>query len=160
MKKISHPLILIKQNRYSKRRRGEIEVLDGHLGGEKMRVKRLINVFLLLFSIIPCIICAEEEKAIIYITKPITNIKILPASTDIPGKVSDVISVVACPGEYEPASFVVHALSDINSLKVEATDLKRERRKSIPSSNIDIKGVKCWYQSTSALCHKLVSLYC
>ncbi|MDD5482537.1 MAG: hypothetical protein PHP98_02625 [Kiritimatiellae bacterium] len=95
---------------------------------------------------------------------------ILPFLTAlIPGEISDEIKIAACAGEYEPASFVVTALADLNSLQVTAGDLKmREtpagrfdwfrrifKTKSqagdiIPSSAIDVKLVKCWYQSGNA----------
>ena len=53
---------------------------------------------------------------------------------------------MASRGEYEPASFVIRANEDISSLQVEATDLTGASG-SIPSSNVDIRVVKCWYQA-------------
>ena len=91
----------------------------------------------------------ESKKMLLYVITPISSLKILPTDTHISGAVSDKISFIASPGEYEPASFVVSALSDIASLKVEATDLKGKEG-IIPCSNIDIKIVKCWYQAGSA----------
>ena len=84
-----------------------------------------------------------------YVVKPISPVKILPDSF-ILGKISDTISITACPGEYEPASFVICPLTNLGSLRLEATALKKGWRKSIPISNIDIKTVKCWYQSGKA----------
>ncbi|MDD2708016.1 MAG: LamG domain-containing protein [Verrucomicrobiae bacterium] len=72
----------------------------------------------------------------------------------IPGEISNEIKIAACAGEYEPASFVIVALADLNSLQVRTSDLKLMGAKSqteiIPASALDVKLVKCWYQSGSA----------
>jgi len=87
-----------------------------------------------------------HPRMTIYVVPTITDEKILPTSS-IPDKyISDEIFIRACPGEYEPASFVVRALDDVSSLEAKATELIGESG-SIPSSNIDIRVVKCWYQA-------------
>lgn len=86
---------------------------------------------------------------LVYVLSPITGSKVLPFESFVPGKISNEISLIACPGEYEPGSFVVSALSDINSLMIEPTDLK-SKDGVIPIENLDIKIVKCWYQAGSA----------
>ena len=93
----------------------------------------------------------DEGKALTYVVKAITNpsMWIRPTDTLIPGRISNEISLVACPGEYEPASFVVQATSDIAGLKPQVTDLKGENG-TIPASAVDLKVVKCWYQAGSA----------
>ena len=89
---------------------------------------------------------AAGKKYFLYGVKPITNKRILPDSTTVPGKIDDVLSLAATPGEYEPASFVLQAKENIDGLKLEVAELKTAGGKIIPSSNIDIKVVKCWYQ--------------
>ena len=95
------------------------------------------------------------NDVIVSTVSPISEVPILPHYNPdddllgIYGTIGDRLYVVATPGEYEPASFVVHALSDINSLQVEVSDLKMETSK-IYASNIDIKAVKCWYQAGTA----------
>jgi hypothetical protein len=84
-----------------------------------------------------------------YAVKPISSTMRLPDTLPINGKISDTIGIVACRGEYEPASFVLHALKDVDSLRVKARELK-SRGNSIPASALDIKVVKCWYQSGTA----------
>ncbi|HOV22248.1 MAG TPA: hypothetical protein PLW95_06165 [bacterium] len=91
----------------------------------------------------------KQRGCLIYIISPISGQKILPKDTFIPGNISDEIQLVATPGEYESGSFVIHSLSNITSLKVEVEDLKGEKG-IISSENIDIKLVKCWYQSGTA----------
>jgi hypothetical protein len=82
----------------------------------------------------------------IYVVPPITDEKILPTTAIPDNYISNEISIVASPGEYEPTSFVIHALDNIDALEVEATELRGESD-SIPRSNIDIRVVKCWYQA-------------
>lgn len=95
------------------------------------------------------------NDVIISTVPPISEEPILPHCNPdddllgVYGTISDRLYVVATPGEYEPASFVVHTLSDISSLKVEASDLKMENSK-IDASNVDIRTVKCWYQAGTA----------
>ena len=88
---------------------------------------------------------SRDPQITVYVVPPVTDEKVLPDSSISPSYVSDEISVVACPGEYEPASFVIEAHEDITSLEVEATELTGEGG-SIPSDNVDIRVVKCWYQ--------------
>jgi len=88
-----------------------------------------------------------DRRTTIYVVPPITDVKILPSSSISSSYISDKISIVASPGEYEPASFVIQATGeDITSLMVEASELVGQSG-SIPSGNVDIRVVKCWYQA-------------
>jgi len=91
-----------------------------------------------------------SKRFLLYVVRPITNKRILPRTEAIPGKISDTLPVVAAPGEYEPASFVIRAKEDIEKLRLEVTDLKADSGETIPSSNIDVKVVKVWYQDEGA----------
>ncbi len=79
---------------------------------------------------------------------PIDNTRILPRSDVTSGQISRELNIVACRGEYEPASFVVTAGTKIDGLQLRADDLKGSEG-TIPARQIDIKVVKCWYQSGS-----------
>jgi hypothetical protein len=95
--------------------------------------------------------CAKPEsespdpRITVYVVPAITDVNILPTTSMSDSYISNDISIVASPGEYEPASFVIHANEGITSLEVEATSLTGESG-SIPSDNVDIRVVKCWYQ--------------
>ena len=93
---------------------------------------------------------AEQEKGAIpyaiYQIKAITNTKILPDTFPILGSPGNEVHVTACQGEYDPATFVVHALQDIKGLLVTATDL-HGNGSIIPASAVDIRVVKCWFQA-------------
>ena len=90
-------------------------------------------------------LCAEVENVTIYVVPAITDNKILPKSSIPSSYISDTISVKASPGEFEPASFVIRADQDINSMTIESTALTGSSG-TIPSTNVDIRTVKCWYQ--------------
>ena len=93
----------------------------------------------------------SQGVSVYVLPHPTGSFKILSDSF-IPGYLSDDLSIAASPGEYEPASFVVHALSEIDSLELTATELKGANG-SLPPSSIDIKVVKCWYQGATAWLH-------
>ena len=54
--------------------------------------------------------------------------------------------ITACPGEYEPASFVIHAHKPLANVRVTCSDLKGDAG-AIPASAVDLRIVKVWYQS-------------
>lgn len=86
------------------------------------------------------------KDVLVYTVNPINGVRILPDTRFIPGEVSTTLSLTACRGEYEPISFVVHALDDLTSLTIEPTELK-SGEDVIDTAHVDIKFVKCWYQA-------------
>jgi len=91
----------------------------------------------------------DTNNITVYVVPAITDNKILPNSSIPSSYISDTISVKASPGEFEPVSFVIHANQNINSMTVESTDLTGSNE-NIPSNNVDIQVVKCWYQSCNS----------
>jgi hypothetical protein len=79
-----------------------------------------------------------------YVVPAVTDAKILPSTSVSSDYASSRISITGCRGEYEPASFVVRANESVTSLSVTASNLSGAVS-SIPSSNVDIRVVKCWY---------------
>jgi len=90
-----------------------------------------------------------EGKMQLYVLShpTVEEIKIKPDTCPVPGTVDKQIFIVASPGEYESASFVVRSLDNI-SLEIETGPLQGPKE-SIPSANIDVRSVKCWYQDRS-----------
>jgi hypothetical protein len=80
-----------------------------------------------------------------YVVPAITDNKILPKSSIPSSYISDTISAQASSGEYKAESFVVNSNQNINTLQIETSSLSGSGN-VIPSSAIDIKTVKCWYQ--------------
>ena len=72
--------------------------------------------------------------------------KVLPKRFPVPGVVGTQLEVSACPGEYEPASFAVHAPQGLEKLTVTASDAKCGGH-TIPASQINVRLVKCWWQA-------------
>lgn len=80
----------------------------------------------------------------IYITRPITDKKILPDSQLPNEAIGDTIDIKGCPGEYVPATFTLRAVDgDVTDLLATPSDLGF----AFPASYVDIRVVKCWYQS-------------
>ena len=88
---------------------------------------------------------AEHDRPFIIRSAPtITNDRILPTSL-VSGTAPRELALSACPGEYEPVSFVVTPSRDVEGLTVTCSDLTSSNG-VIGAADIDIKLVKCWYQ--------------
>ena len=87
----------------------------------------------------------EGRSCIVFVSRPITNARILPNSFPIPGRIDNELSVVACPGEYEPATFTVLAIEKVRALCVEVEPL-RGTAGELPPECVDVRVVKCWFQ--------------
>ena len=65
--------------------------------------------------------------------------------------VAERIEVTAAGDEYEPVSFAIYALQPLKAVMVKATALKPSGRSAssvvAPSPSVDVRVVKCWYQS-------------
>jgi hypothetical protein len=88
----------------------------------------------------------SQDEVLIHVVQPLSGQQILPNTFPLPGKPDGVIDIVACRGEYEPASFAVYPLvRDIAGLLVEGTDLIGSPG-TISRDNLDIRIVKAWFQ--------------
>ncbi|MFH0964505.1 MAG: sugar-binding protein [Planctomycetota bacterium] len=93
------------------------------------------------------LIRAKREAAFVLLSAPaITNDRILPRSLLSGRGVAKELALAACPGEYESASFVVLPWRDVAGLTVTSSQLESSKG-VIDASSIDVKLVKCWYQS-------------
>lgn len=95
----------------------------------------------------------DHSSHIVYAVDELTskNFWINPFDVLVPGAVAKRVSLTACRGEYEPASFVVKARKGLKQLRVECSDLSMpDGSARIPSRNVDIKLIKCWYQAGTA----------
>jgi len=90
---------------------------------------------------------------ILVISDPITDDKVLPKTHSLKNTTkSKLISVQACRGEYEPASFVIRTGDvGLENVKITVSSLQSVNRVSaareIQSKYIDIRVVKPWYQA-------------
>jgi hypothetical protein len=118
---------------------------------EQTEIDPLMELMKSVSANIQAVSDAEKDgrRALVYVVPPISPVMILPEDRYVPGKPGRSLSILAARGEYEPASFVVSAMSGIGSLSVSASDLRGERG-TIPAACVDVKAVKCWYQAESA----------
>lgn len=76
---------------------------------------------------------------------PVSNYRITRATNMIDGAIGNRISLSACPGEYEPAAFVVLPSKD-TVVTFDITDL-RGQVKVIKQEALNLRAVKVWYQA-------------
>ncbi len=111
----------------------------------------LLISFLLVFGpYLGQVVAQVPNPNEIWVVKTMTDNKILPDTYPIPALPDQGLNITACPGEYEPASFVVHARQQINGLQLTPSELQGQSS-SIPSTAVDIRVVKCWFQAGSAI---------
>jgi hypothetical protein len=83
---------------------------------------------------------------LVHVLAPISGDPVLPDTHPLPGISSTRINIVACRGEYEPASIVFRSDSlDVSNLTFGVSDLVGDGG-NISKSHIDIRFVKVWYQ--------------
>ncbi len=84
---------------------------------------------------------------LVHIVNPISGEPILPTMASLPGKPSTRINMIACRGEYEPASFVMRSMvRDLKNIRISVSDLVGSNG-TIPSSRLDVRFVKVWFQA-------------
>ncbi|MDE0301531.1 MAG: hypothetical protein OXN17_23130 [Candidatus Poribacteria bacterium] len=83
---------------------------------------------------------------IIWIIEPISNEKVLPSKFPVPGVVGGKLSISACPGEYEPASFAIHGFKALRDVTVQ-WGAATSGAFTLPSERIEVHLVKCWWQA-------------
>ena len=72
-----------------------------------------------------------------------TTAKIYPDSRPLKG--GDRVAITACPGEYEPASFVLYALRELKNVEIHSGDLRSDAG-TIPAAAVETYVVQCWIQ--------------
>ncbi len=82
----------------------------------------------------------------VFLLPAITNEKRLPHQLPADPLAGPTLSLTACPGEYESASFGIFALQDLNGVQVSASDLTGPSG-TLPASALDLRVVKVWYQA-------------
>jgi hypothetical protein len=80
-----------------------------------------------------------------YVVNPISGTEILP-TTSINATPSNIIKLHACRNQYQSASFVIRAEKNLKSFWAMPGNLS-DGTNTIPASAVDIRVVKCWYQS-------------
>ena len=92
-------------------------------------------------------VSATEAALAVYPWPAVTDTMVLPDMYPIPAAVGDSLSLKACRGEYEPVTFILRALRPLSNVRITWSDLVGSGGGTIPASEVDIRLVKCWYQS-------------
>ena len=77
-----------------------------------------------------------------------TSTRILPFNYNIPAAPGNNFSITACRNEFESGSFIISTQKSLSGIGISTADLTNDHGYSIPSSAIDIRLVKVWYQAT------------
>jgi hypothetical protein len=88
------------------------------------------------------------QAIIPYPWEPITSIRVLPFNYEIPAVPANTFSITACRNEFEPASFIINAQKDLSGITITVPNLYDVQGNTIPSSAIDVRLVKVWYQAS------------
>jgi hypothetical protein len=92
---------------------------------------------------------SHPGQAIIpYPWEPITSTRILPFDYEVPAAPGNEVSLSACRNEFEPASFVLTAQKDLSGITLDVPNLSDAQGNTIPSSAIDVRLIKVWYQAS------------
>jgi len=93
---------------------------------------------------------ATAQPSFEYAVVPaISNIKRLPDTPPADGAFGAPVQIIAAQGEFEPASLVLRAPSDVAQVVLKPYDLKG-KADVIPASALDLKLVKVWVQAGCA----------
>jgi len=95
-----------------------------------------------------------HEALRVFAVTPISGTKVLPTTYPVPGMETNQLHLQACRGEFQPASFVIRAGSDLSGVQITSSELARAGGGNIPSQNVDIRLVKCWYQAGDGTVYK------
>ena len=87
------------------------------------------------------------QEIIPYPWEPTTSTRVLPFNDEIPAAPGNTLSITACRNESEPVSFIISAQKDLPGITISVPDLYDVRRDTIPSSALDVRLVKVWYQA-------------
>ena len=91
---------------------------------------------------------APQEWPFLVLTgTAITNQRVVPDRA-LPKsyRVADSLSARACRGEYEPVTFSIVPLEDLEGVEIEIDDLAADRGALLSAAAVDVRVVKCWYQ--------------
>lgn len=88
---------------------------------------------------------AAETKRGFVLTSAVPFETIMPDAPMIEGKLLSRLEVSACAGEYEPATFVLHARRDLD-VTLRPGDLALDAAPKLPASALDLRFVHVWRQ--------------
>ena len=88
---------------------------------------------------------AAETRRGYVLTAAVPFETLLPDTPMVEGKLLERLEITACAGEYEPATFVVHARRDLDVV-LRPADLTQDASHKLPASALDLRFVHVWRQ--------------
>jgi photosystem II stability/assembly factor-like uncharacterized protein len=94
---------------------------------------------------------AEDVPLSVFVPNqdPISNHFILPSYRPTTDEITQkTMTLTACRGEYEPATFAIRSSLPLKNVMVQVSDLQAQSGsgKTIPADAVDVYWIKCWYQ--------------
>ena len=88
-----------------------------------------------------------EDPLVVYYLDPISSQRVLPdCFPNVPGTTDGKLSLAACRGEYESASFAIYARQQLKNVQIELSNLYAGDD-VLSKSSFQLYVVKCWYQA-------------
>jgi len=84
----------------------------------------------------------EKEKGYVVFVKNYLE-PIYPRTRPLREEITSNLSIFSAPGEYEPVTFAIFALKNIEKVRIVVDDLKSPDGNTIKTSNIDVRIVRC-----------------
>jgi hypothetical protein len=125
---------------------GSTEMSDA-LGPPSCTIARLTDLVAALDAGEPRL--PTTRPLLTYAVDPMQAMAVLPGAAKLPGALADGVALTACPGEAESGSVVLWAPEAVKGVTLEVGDL-RGPGGTIPARAVDVRWVKCWYQSGGA----------
>jgi len=120
------------------------------LGGRMRLLARLMQLsFFLLLPVAPCCVNAADQIALpltVHSWDAMGSDRVLPFSRSDLGLELESLQIRLAPGEWEPASFVVRAASDLISLEFEVGNLRSANGVELSAGSVSVRVVKPWFQ--------------
>lgn len=91
-----------------------------------------------------------NEAFSVFEVPAVSSVPQLPDRLGANAKPTKVVRIIATPGEYEPASFVVVPHVELPDFNVVGGTLTGPNGATIDSANVNLRIVKCWYQGGTA----------
>lgn len=79
---------------------------------------------------------------LVYVKNYLDNI--YPVTTPQSLEVTSQLSAFSAPGEYEPVTFTIYSMNDMDDVSVTVSNLTGPAGAVIESSNIEVRSVRCW----------------
>jgi hypothetical protein len=115
-------------------------------------LRRVFSVSIIVFFMITVIVPSfagvnAAESLELRVVTAITDAYVLPTDQPAAADGTDRIEMMATPGEYEPASFVIYARERLDAVSIVVSDFQRADGVTLDAATVDVRIVKRWYQT-------------